>query len=67
MMTYTANTVKPPNKDMLGTHFFVLCREVVLFWRLFLSVYRREPLYCAVKQDKPPYKGSSLLSTLHTK
>ncbi len=33
--------------DLLGTQPFVLCREVVLFQRLFVwSVYRRELLDC---------------------
>ncbi len=32
---FRLSIMKPPNNDMLGTQPFVLCREVVLFRRLF--------------------------------
>ena len=41
----------------LGTHLFVLCKEVVLFWRLF----RIECIITKVLLDSPLLRGLSPL------
>ena len=46
------NTVNLRIMDTLGTHPFVLCREIILFWRLFV-------IECICTLDRPLVRGFS--------